>query len=601
MRLADAVISSLIKFGVKETFFVTGRGSLFLTDAVARDPQMLGMAVHHEQSAGYAAIAAAVASQRPSSCILSTGVGSTNAISAVLSAWQDEVPIFFISGQNHSQSSTAITGEGIRSYGEQEANISEIVRSITNFSMTVSDPSKIMETMDSAHRAATGKRMGPVWIDIPLDFQSARVRTSEGSLNPEVYLEEAPQRQEPVRSANVEPTLSATDALLMLSNAVRPIVLLGNGSVWAGRKELTGFLNHLGIPVVYESAAAGVYSVVNHVSIGSVGTLGCSRAGNFALQNSDLILALGSQFRTSLTGEDEKAFAPEAKIVSVDHDRSQLRKQFQNRVLSVNLSVSEFLNEARQASSVGHRNSSWFQKCLEWKKEMPRFPSESPTSKVDLYQLAEELPLLAPKDSLFVTDSGFIELIVPTNSPFTNGQEVVHPHSQGAMGFALPASLGASQATDRPVVAVIGDGSIMMNIQELQTIVEQQRDIKILVISNNAYAIIRRRQEELFRSRTIGTDSSNGVSLPSFEKLALAFGLPYLRVKKLEESTRLSLAHFLSEPGPGICEIAGLENQDYIRQGSRMLSSGAHVLRPIHDLAPFLSEEYINSQMIVGD
>lgn len=600
MRLADAVISSLIEFGVRETFFVTGRGSLFLTDAVARDSQMLGMAVHHEQSAGYAAIAAAVASKRPSSCILSTGVGSTNAISAVLSAWQDEVPVFFISGQNHSNSSTAITGEGIRSYGEQEANISEIVRSITNFSMTVSDPSKIMETMDTAHRAATGQRMGPVWIDIPLDFQSARVRSVAGRLGPEADLEETSQGQEPYGSPSEKKPLAAKDALLMVSNAARPIVLLGNGSVWAKRTELTGFLNQLGIPVVYESAAAGVYSTGNQASIGSVGTLGCSRAGNFALQNSDLILALGSQFRTSLTGEDENTFAPAAKIVSVDHDRSQLRKEFQNRVLSVNLSVSEFLNEAGHASSVGYRNSSWIEKCLEWKKEMPRFPSEAPISKVDLYQLAEELPLLAPKDSIFVTDSGFVELVVPTNSPFTNSQEVVHPHSQGAMGFALPASLGASQATDRPVVAVIGDGSIMMNIQELQTIVEQQRDIKILVISNNAYAIIRRRQVELFRSRTIGTDSSNGVSLPSFEKLALAFDLPFLRVKKLDESTRPSLAKFLSEPGPGICEIAGLENQDYIRQSSRMLSTGEHVLRPIHDLAPFLSEEYINSQMIVG-
>lgn len=454
--------------------------------------------------------------------------------------------------------------------------------------------------MDTAHRAATGQRMGPVWIDIPLDFQSARVRSVAGRLGPEADLEETSQGQEPYGSPSEKKPLAAKDALLMVSNAARPIVLLGNGSVWAKRTELTGFLNQLGIPVVYESAAAGVYSTGNQASIGSVGTLGCSRAGNFALQNSDLILALGSQFRTSLTGEDENTFAPAAKIVSVDHDRSQLRKEFQNRVLSVNLSVSEFLNEAGHASSVGYRNSSWIEKCLEWKKEMPRFPSEAPISKVDLYQLAEELPLLAPKDSIFVTDSGFVELVVPTNSPFTNSQEVVHPHSQGAMGFALPASLGASQATDRPVVAVIGDGSIMMNIQELQTIVEQQRDIKILVISNNAYAIIRRRQVELFRSRTIGTDSSNGVSLPSFEKLALAFDLPFLRVKKLDESTRPSLAKFLSEPGPGICEIAGLENQDYIRQSSRMLSTGEHVLRPIHDLAPFLSEEYINSQMIVG-
>jgi acetolactate synthase-1/2/3 large subunit len=600
MRLADAVIAKLLQFGIQETFYVTGRGSLFLTDAVARDSQILGMAVHHEQSAGYAAIAAAVASKRPSSCILSTGVGSTNAISAVLSAWQDEVPVFFISGQNHSNSSSAITGEGIRSYGEQEANISEIVSSITNFSMTVSDPSKIMEIMDSAHRAATGKRMGPVWIDIPLDFQSARVRTDEGSLNPEVDLGEPPQGQEPFKLASGGPTLSATDALFMLSNAARPIVLLGNGSVWAGRTELTGFLSRLGIPVVYESAAAGVYSLVNQGSIGSVGTLGCSRAGNFALQNSDLILALGSQFRTSLTGENEKAFAPAAKIISVDHDRSQLRNQFQNRVLSVDLSVAEFLNEVRQAPSMGNMNSGWGEKCLEWKRDMPGFPSEPSRSRVDLYQLAEELPNLSPKDSIFVTDSGFSELIVPTNSPFTNSQEVVHPHSQGAMGFALPASLGASLATDLPVVAVIGDGSIMMNIQELQTIFEQQRDIKVLVISNNAYAIIRRRQEELFRSRTIGTDSSNGVSLPSFEKLALAFGLPFLSIQTLDESTRPLLARFLSEPGPGICEIAGLENQDYIRQGSRMLSSGAFVLRPIHDLAPFLSEEYIDAQMIVG-
>lgn len=600
MRLADAVISSLIQFGVKETFYVTGRGSLFLTDAVARDPHILGMAVHHEQSAGYAAIAAAIASKRPSSCILSTGVGSTNVISAVLSAWQDEVPVFFISGQNHSNSSTAITGEGIRSYGEQEANISEIVRSITSFSITVSDPSKIFEIMDLAQRAATGKRMGPVWIDIPLDFQSARVRSGEGTLTPEAVQEKMHNAQKPFLSTTDEQEISARDALFMVSNAARPIVLLGNGSTWVRRNDLTEFLDQIGTPVVYESAAAGVYSTVNQASIGSVGTLGCSRAGNFAIQNSDLILALGSQFRTSLMGEDEKAFAPAAKIISVDHDRSQVRNQLRNRVLSVNLGVAGFLNEARQTSSIVNKSSTWLQKCIEWKTEMPRFPSEATKSKVDLYQLAEELPQLAPKEAVFVTDSGFVELIVPTNSPFTPGQQLVHPHSQGAMGFALPASLGVSMTTDCPVVAVIGDGSIMMNLQELQTIVEHQPNIKVLVVSNNAYAIIRRRQEELFRSRTIGTDSSNGVSLPSFKKLASAFGLPFLVLNKLDESTRPSLEGFLSEPGPGICEIIGLENQDYIRQGSRLLSSGAHVLRPIHDLAPFLSEEYINSQMIVG-
>jgi acetolactate synthase-1/2/3 large subunit len=599
VRLADVVVSKLLEFGIEEAFIVTGRGSLFLTDAVARDPRIHSVSMHHEQSAGYAAAAAAATTKRPSSCILSTGVGSTNAISAVLSAWQDEVPVFFISGQNYSKSSTSLTFETIRSYGEQEANIEKIVKSITNFSTTLDDPASIVSVLDTAFEAAMGPRKGPVWIDIPLDFQSARVAINSSSLNSGSIKTSKPRQglRHDLHSNN-EVTSPLTEVREQLNLSERPLILLGGGAGWVDKEDLGNFLFRLNVPVTFESGAATSISLLNPLVIGSVGSLGCSRAGNFALQNADLVIMLGSQLRASLTGDSTSIFAPNAKLVLVDVDDTQVRKEIKHRVSLVPTGVESFIQEFERGSTITDSQLLWIDKCVHWKETLPRFIGTGAATPIDLYDLADIIGKVSPSNSVFTTDSGFIELIIPTNAILLEGQDIIHPHSQGAMGFALPASVGAQVATGRPVVVIVGDGSIMMNIQELETIANLKTNIKILIVSNNAYAIIRRRQEELFRNRTIGTDTSNGVTVPDFKKVASAFGLDYLHIGDLGPSNQLAVKKFLESARPGILEIKGLPNQDYIRQASRVVSGGSFEIRPLNDLAPFLDEEYIDSEMI---
>jgi acetolactate synthase-1/2/3 large subunit len=587
LRLADLVVEKLLDFGVRESFIVTGRGSLFLTDAIARQPALTSVSVHHEQSAGYAAIAAAVTSRRASSCMLSTGVGSTNAVSAVLSAWQDEIPVIFVSGQNYSTHATALTGESIRSYGEQEANIVKLVKSITNFSFTLGNPSEISDLMDEALARSMGPRKGPVWLDIPLDFQSSRTTK---------HVKEFPQRN-PQKSFEAV-NLDAKPFLSKLASCSRPVLLLGSGANWISPSALEELIVKLNFPVVYESAAASTFPLAHPLMVGSVGALGCSRAGNFALHNSDLVLAIGSQFRTSLTGDSDSLFAPSSEIFLIDTGTDQIRKSLKSRVKLAPIDFSGLL-ELVNKSPLQKDLSDWNSKCSFWKKSFPVGFSINEQNGIDLYELSQQLGTLAPENSIFVTDSGLVELIVPSNANFQKNQRLVHPHSQGAMGFALPAAIGAATASESPVIAVIGDGSIMMNIQELETIRSTASNIKIIVISNNAYAIIRRRQKELFRERTIGTDSGNGVTTPDFKKVSEAFEIPYLKISKLGIKEKGNLSAFLASPGPGLCEVQGLDDQDYIRQASRKLESGVHQIMGLDDLAPFLPQEFIHEQLDV--
>lgn len=592
MRLADYLVSRLVEFGVKEAFIVTGRGSLFLTDALAREPRIKAQPVHHEQSAGYAAIAAAVASRGISSCFVSTGVGSTNAVSAVLSAWQDEVPVLFISGQNYSWHSTALSGETLRSYGEQEANIVSLVKPITNYAVTLDDPKQIKRVIDTALSLAMGPRRGPVWIDIPLDFQSARVKDIQADEH---------KSELGIETSSADTALSTeneiADLLGAIKNSARPLILLGSGAVWLDPSSLRGALLDLKMPIVYEAAAAGVVSSSHNKVVGSVGALGCSRAGNFALHHADLVIAIGSQFRTSLTGESDSLFAPKAEIFLLDTDLSQVREAIRSRTRLVSISVDK-LRELIPSENAVTKQEVWSKLCASLRDRLPRgFTNESP-GRIDLYDLANTIGALADPASTFVTDSGFIELIIPTNANFGPNQALVHPHSQGAMGFALAGAVGVATATSAPVVAIIGDGSIMMNLQELETIRQLKRQVKVIVVSNGAYAIIRRRQNELFRGRSIGTDPSNGVTVPNFRKVASTFSLKYLRLDNLRTASQRKLRRFLASDGPGLCEIIGLEDQEYIRQSGRKNDSGAWETRPFSDLAPFLDPKILESYKV---
>lgn len=584
MRLADFITAQLCEQGLTNVYLVTGRGSIYLSDALARREDIQAISMHHEQSAGYAAVAEATLTDQLAACFVSTGCGSTNAISAVLTAWQDEIPVIFISGQNSLHETTRHTKCELRTFGEQEADIVAMVKPITKFAAMLEDPKDIERLMSEAITAATTGRRGPVWLDIPLDLQSAQINPSQVAHSDE-------ETQEYCHEVN--------GVIGLFENSERPVILLGPGSTRrVCREKVLEFAHKFNVPIVYDAGAVDVVPWEDPLHVGSVGAMGCSRAGNFALQNADLVLVLGSSLRSTLTGEDTASFARVAKVIHIDIDDTQLRVQKPHIDLHVSVSIENFLC-ATNSIEATKNNEAWVQTCTNWKKALPNLINQDENSEViDLHQLAFVLGPAMAFNSVLVTDSGLTELILPTNIHFRPQQRCIHPFSQGAMGYALPAAVGAALGSSQPIVVAVGDGSIMMNLQELQTIYHHNLNIKIIITNNNAYAVIRKRQIDLFRGRTIGTDPSNGVSCPNYENVAAAFGIPYSKIQKRTE-IKPNLAKYLNEDGPGIIEIFTDPDQDYLRTGRVQLMSRKLVIRPLEDQIPYLERSFFNSQMVV--
>lgn len=590
VRVADFIFDFLHRAGVNHVFQVTGRGSLFLGDALAKNKGIQSVSLHHEQSCAFAAVAYAEATGHVGAALVSTGCASTNALTGVLSAWQDGIPCIFISGQNVLSETTRYTGIPLRTYGQQEADIVRLVSPITKFAHMISEADQVFEVLERALELARSGRPGPVWIDVPLDLQSAMV-------DPEArrYIEIRPKK----------PTSDLTEADVaevvdLIGAAKRPVLLIGRGVRAAGAEsKLKAFVESWRLPLTFSASAPDTYGGHNEYSIGSVGAMGCSRAGNFAVANCDLLIVLGSRINSLTTGIDFCKFARAARVVVVDIDPVEHRKKSINIDKFVECDLNVFFSSIVKYPPI-ETSRAWVDRCLHWKKLFsPIEDSFVSKHEVDLYQLARSLSSLLPSPSTLVTDSGLIEVILPSNILFKDGVRCIHPVSQGAMGFAVPAAIGAQFASNDPVICVVGDGSIMMNLQELESIRYLQLPIKIFVVNNNVYSIIRRRQRDLFRTRTIGTDPSNGVSCPKFSEVAKCFGLSFF---KIDDPANLDfgIQRALNHNGPVLCEIKGREDQDYIEVAlTKSNETKKLVRRPLEDQRPFLERKLFISEMIV--
>jgi acetolactate synthase-1/2/3 large subunit len=588
IRVADYIIERLCHEGAKHVFMVTGRGNLFLTDAVARCNDVKGICMHHEQAAAYAAVAYAQYNEKIGVCLVSTGCAGTNAITGVLGAWQDGIPCVFVSGQNVLRETSRYTGISLRTYGQQEADIVQLVQPITKYASMITDPQQIAYELDKALYMTQAGRKGPVWIDVPLDIQNMRV-DPDGleRYQPEGEVDYVPS------SEDIEYVVQALQA------ARRPVLLLGSGVRSADAiPELEEFINLWQIPVTYAGSATDIYGASNELSVGTVGSLGGTRAGNLAVQNSDLLLVLGCRLSPVTTGPDYVNFARSANIIVVDIDSIEHSKNTVRIDRLILSDVRKFL-VALLHNKIKSTAGEWKSKCLHWKKVFPLCEDTyKRTEKVDLYYLAETLSDVLHDRAVLVSDAGLEELIIPSTVSFRKGQRCIHPASQGSMGYALPGAIGAYLASGQQTVAVIGDGSIMMNLQELQTVKYHNIPIKIIVVNNNVYAIIRKRQVELFRNRTIGTDPDNGVECPSFQKVAECFEIPYIRIKSSTD-LKARVASVINIDGPVICEVMAVEDQDYLRSSHAFNSKKRIVQRPIEDLAPFMERSLFLSEMII--
>lgn len=586
IRVADYVMQRLAGEGVRHLFLVTGRGMLFLSDAAAKNENILCVPVHHEQAGGYAAMAYAQYNGSMGACMVSTGCASTNAITPVLCAWQDEVPMIVISGQNMLKETVNYTGLPIRTYGQQEANVVELVKPITKYATMLKDANDIAYIMDEAFFAAKNGRKGPVWVDVPLDLQNARIepeklRRFEGMT--ELFV----LKEEDLRCICED-----------LSKAKRPLIIFGSAIRSTDSIELfKKFIEKHNYPVAYTGSGVDIYSTDHPLSMGVLGAMAGNRPANFAVQNCDYLLVLGNRLTAMATDNFPEKFARAAKIVVVDIDEDEHKKGNINIDKIVIADVKETLEKLLNCR-VENAETAWINKCNEWKNVFPKCEDVyRGGEKIDLYEFTEALSDALDENDVLVTDAGLEELIIPTNLSFKDGQRCLHPVSQGAMGFALPAAVGGYYSSGKNIVAVIGDGSIMMNIQELQTIDHNRLPVKIFIINNNAYAVIRSRQQDLFRTRTIGTDMTNGLSCPDFKKVASCFNLKYESINDQSELNKLKVILKMNEPV--ICEVICKDNQKYLHSSYRKSQVGKLVQPPLEDQSPFLDRDLFESQMII--
>ena len=586
-RVADYVIRKVNEAGAGHIFMITGRGILYLTDAVAKNENITPVCTFHEQGASYAAMAYASARDGISACLVSTGCASTNAVTAALCAYQDNLPVVLISGNNPLNENTRHTGCRIRTYGSQEADIISIVEPVTKYSVMLEDASRTVYEVEKALFMAQEGRKGPVWIDIPLDVQNMRIEEDE--------LEHFSEPEK--KTEDIFPEVRIVYE--MLNKAERPVILMGGGSS-EGNEQIRHLAEDHNIPVVCSPAASDIYGTSHEMSIGTVGSLGGSRAGNFAIQNSDFVLCLGSKLCSQLTGVREN-FARAAKLVVVDVDENEHTKDGVKIDLLINCSVKKFMDTLLGIGLKVH-DRDWADKCIRWKKvfaiENEEFVKECrEDGSIELYSLMDELGKVLPKDATVITDAGFEELIVPSAIAYRDGQRALFPAAQGAMGYAIPAIIGAYAAGRKNIVCIVGDGSIMMNIQEFQVISNMKIPVKIIVINNDMYAVIRKRQKDLFRKRTVGVDPENGVSEPDFKRLADCFGFRYKKIENREE-----LENWLPEfkcDQPEIVEIMSSPDQKYFHESYALNENRKLVHRPIEDMSPFLPRELIKSEMVI--
>jgi acetolactate synthase-1/2/3 large subunit len=568
---------------------VTGRGILYLTDAVAKHSEIKPICVHHEQAGAFAACAYGEITGKPGVCLVSTGCASTNAVTGLLCAYQDGIPCVFISGNNPKNETVNYTGLAIRTFGSQEADIIPVVKPLTKYAVMLTDPACVAYELDKAIYLSQNGINGPVWIDVPLDIQSSQIEPEK--------LERFTPSLEKFDAAD-EDILYAADAI---NKAERPILLVGSGVRSAGATDkLREFVERIGIPVTFAHSAPDTFGLKHELSIGAVGGMYGTRAGNFAVQNSDLLLVLGCRLTSMTTGAQKDKFARAAEIITVDINPNELLKNNVNISKNIKSDIGKFLNGILH-SNISNVSITWREKCKHWKEIFPLCEKNYKLSKeIDLYYLAEVLSEKLPGDSIFVCDAGLEELILPTHISFGRDARCLHPVMQGSMGYALPAAVGAYLASEgKPVCVVVGDGSIMMNLQELATIKHHHIPLKIFVVNNNLYSVIRRRQVELFRSRTIGTDVSNGVSCPEFSKIADCFDFKYMLI---DDSAELhnTVKNVFDTHEAVLCEVIGVKNQEYIHDEYFKNSRRRFVHRPIEDQYPFLDRELFLKEMIIA-
>jgi acetolactate synthase I/II/III large subunit len=601
MKLSDYVVRFIAEQGVKHVFLVTGGGAMHLNQSLGAEKAIEPVCNSHEQASAMCAEAYAKVTNHLGVCMVTTGPGGTNAVTGVAGAWLDSTPMLIVSGQvkrpdrmfdEHGQPL------GMRQLGVQEVDIVSIVKPITKYAVTVLEPNDIRYHMEKAVYLALNGRPGPVWIDIPLDVQASPIDdpASLRAFDP-AELEEHP--------GNASLKQEVRRLIEKLNQSERPLLFAGNGIRLAhATAEFEEFRHVLGVPTVATWCAADLVPSDDPTFVGRPGAV-AARGANFALQNSDFLLAIGVRLDFAITGYAPQNLAREAWKASVDIDAAELSKLHPHLQQPICADAKAFLQEMlRQKDLIRMRDhGAWNSRCAGWKTRYPVVTDEhrNPDSKVSIFHLAEVIGTESKPDDLLVSGSSGsgIEIFLLA-CPTRNGQRIYHTAGLGAMGYGLPMSLAVSIGGGRRrTILVDGDGGFQFNIQELETASRLKLPVKFFVLNNDGYASIRASQKGYFGKPSIGCDSSTGLTVPDLSKVAAAYNIPSVVIED-QIHLRDDVRRVLAMDGPVIVDVHVIPDEMRApRLQSYQKPDGSMVSKPLEDLFPFLPRAEFLANMIV--
>lgn len=594
ITVAQYIARTLAERGVSHVFMLTGGGAMFLNDAFGAEPGIEVVCTHHEQASAMAAEAYARIAGSVGVINVTTGPGGINALNGVFGAWTDSVPMLIVSGQVKRETCLASYDlPGLRQLGDQEANIVAMARPITKYCEIVLDPAHIAWHLDQALHLATSGRPGPCWLDIPIDVQASLIEPAT------LRRYEPPAQDETANEDEIE--AHCRQILERLAKAERPVVMAGTG-IRAGNAlaEFDLAVRALGIPVV----TAWTHDLIagdDPLFCGRPGTIG-TRAGNFTVQNADLVIVLGSRLNIRQTSYNWTSFARDAFRIQIDIDANELSKPTFRPDLGIHCDAKPLLARLAQMIPTSEHNPARYQGWLQWCRErVARYPAVQRHQRehkggINPYHFVEQLFERLDTDDI-VASGNATACIVPFQvAQLKNGQRLFSNSGSASMGYDLPAAIGAyygavrARGAQQRVICLAGDGSLQLNIQELQTVLHHGLPLKIFVLNNRGYLSIRSSQRNFFGGRLVGESLESGVSFPNYARVAAAYGIPSSTMGEADFAKHLETV--LAAPGPHLCEVLLDPEQGFEpRMSSRQTGDGRIESPPLEDMYPFLDRD----------
>ncbi|MCY7281438.1 MAG: thiamine pyrophosphate-binding protein [Sphingomonas bacterium] len=610
IRLSDYIAARLVDHGVTHVFMLTGGGAMHLNDALGRADGLRYICCHHEQALAMAAESYTRLSGRLAALNVTTGPGGINALNGVHGAYTDSIAMIVLSGQVKRETLRQNAPVKLRQLGDQEADIVAMVTPITKFAALVSNPNDIRYLLEKALWLAESGRPGPVWLDIPIDVQSAMI--DPNSLHGFDPMVEGYGREHAIPAeygwiGGDALRAAARRAIDLLVKARRPVLMPGTGvRIAKAHHQFLRIADKLGIAITPAWNAQDVVADDHPLYVGRPGTVG-DRAGNFAVQRADLLLVLGCRLNVRQISYNFQAFAPDAKKIMVDIDAAELAKPTLSIDLPIHAHLGDFLT-ALEEEMAGYEPAQAHADYVEWGQERRRrYPALLPEywdtkGVVNPYCFVETLfEALEPNEVIVMADATAAVVAVQV-AKLKQGQRLYSNSGAASMGYDLPATIGAWHAMPEGssrIICLAGDGSIMQNLQELQTIVGQRIPAKIFLYNNSGYHSIRQSQQAYFDGFSVGCGPDSGITFPDFEKIAAAFGLSYARVSEHDDMAR-AIDATLKAPGAAMCEIMVDKTQNFApKVSSRRLEDGSMVTAPMEDMAPFLPRDELAEALAV--